>query len=513
MQLAHLVTVVRQVRATAKKLDKVRFLADCLKQTRGKETELAALYLTGTLPQGKIGVGWRMIEAAMNTEALSDVTLTLMEMDQMFERIAADEGPGSTERKIAALRHLLARPTEDERRFLSQLLIGEIRQGALEGLLLDAIAKASELPSTEIRQAMMFSGSVGELARIALEEGAAGLSRFSLRLFTPIAPMLANSAGDVREALERLGEAAFEYKLDGARIQAHKGGERVKIFTRQLQDVTERLPEIVERMRALPVRETIVEGEAIALRPDGRPQPFQITMRRLGRVKDVESARRDIPLSCFFFDCLYLEGHGALVSLPYRQRTELLFSFISPASLIPRIFTANPEAAQAFLMRSLEAGHEGLMVKSPTAPYAAGQRGSYWLKLKSAKTLDLVILAAEWGSGRRSGWLSNLHLGARDPDSGQFVMLGKTFKGLTDEMLTWQTDKLLSLEMTRDAFAVYVKPELVAEIAFSDIQESSRYPGGFALRFARVKRYRPDKSSIEADTIHTVREIFTKQRE
>jgi DNA ligase-1 len=270
--------------------------------------------------------------------------------------------------------------------------------------------------------------------------------------------------------------------------------------------------EVVAWARALPTRAIVLEGETIALRPDGKPQPFQVTMRRLGRSKAVETARQELPLSSFFFDCLYLEGEGPLVALPYAERADRLLHTIPSASLLPRIVTGRPEVAQQFMRQALEAGHEGLMAKSLTAPYTAGQRGFHWLKLKSARTLDLVVLAVEWGSGRRKGWLSNLHLGARDSASGQFVMLGKTFKGLTDETLKWQTEKLLSLEVSRDDWTVYVRPELVVEIAFSDVQESPRYPAGLALRFARVKRYRTDKSAQEADTIQAVAEIFRQQR-
>jgi len=512
MLLARLVEVVSKVRATTKKTEKMALLADFLRQTQDKETELAALYLSGALPQGKIGVGWRMIQDAMGDDSRSGEPLTLNEVDESFASIASDQGPGSTERKVSSLRRLFQRASAEERQFLSQLIMGELRQGALEGLILDAIAKAAKLPAGDVRQAMMFSGHLGEVARVAVEEGAAGLSRFSLRLFTPIAPMLANSAEDVEETLERLGEAAFEYKLDGARIQVHKGGDDVRIFTRQLQDVTERLPEVIEWARAVPVRDFVVEGEAIVLRPDGRPFPFQITMRRLGRIKDVEHVRREIPLSSFLFDCLYLEGEGSVIALPYQQRIDLMSKVIPSSFMIPRIVTNDRAEAEGFLARALAAGHEGVMAKSLTAPYVAGQRGFHWLKLKAAVTLDLVVLAAEWGHGRRKGWLSNLHLGARDPESGQFVMLGKTFKGLTDEMLKWQTEKLLSLEVSRDEWTVYVRPDLVVEIAFSEIQESPRYPGGLALRFARVKRYRQDKSAAEADTIQTVMGLFQKQR-
>jgi|SRR5579884_2328531 DNA ligase-1 len=512
MQLARLVEVVAKVRATTKKTEKIILLAECLRQTRGKETELAALYLSGALPQGKIGVGWRMIQEATGEGPACGEPLTLTEVDHVFEAVAADRGAGSTERKIGMLRRLFERAGPEERRFLAQLVMSEIRQGALEGLLLDAIVKAASLRSGDVRQAFMFSGNIGEVARVALEEGAAGLSRFSLRLFTPVAPMLANSAEDVEEALDRLEEAAFEYKVDGARIQVHKGGADVRIFTRQLQDVTERLPEVIEWARALPVREAVLEGEAIALRSDGRPLPFQITMRRLGRIKNVDAVRRAIPLSSFFFDCLYLEGDGPLIAAPYRQRVEILAKIAPPASVVPSLVTSRADEVERFLKTALDAGHEGLMAKSLTSPYVAGQRGFHWLKLKAATTLDLVVLAAEWGHGRRSGWLSNLHLGARDPRSGQYVMLGKTFKGLTDEMLQWQTEKLLSLQTSRDEWTVYVRPELVVEIAFSEIQESPRYPAGLALRFARVKRFRPDKSAAEADTIQTVMTVFHKQR-
>jgi DNA ligase 1 len=512
MQLASLVALVGQVRATTKKTEKVRLLADILRQTRGRETELAALYLSGSLPQGKIGVGWRMIEAAISDNSPKGTSLTLLEIDQIFDDIASSQGPGSADKKLKALRHLFERTSAEERNFVSGLLMGEIRQGALEGLILDAVSKAANLPFDEVRQAMMFSGNLGELARAALEQGAAGLSRFTLRLLTPVSPMLANGSEDVSAALERLGEAAFEYKLDGARIQVHRCGEDVAIFTRQLQNVTERLPEVVEWTRSLPVGDIVLEGEAISLRADGRPYPFQVTMRRLGRTKGIESIRKELPLSSFYFDCLYLENEGPLLSFPYQKRMEALSRVVPTSSLVPQMVTGHAAEAEHFLQQALDAGHEGVMAKSLLAPYVAGQRGFHWLKLKPATTLDLVVLAAEWGHGRRSGWLSNLHLGARDTESGQFAMLGKTFKGLTDEMLRWQTDKLLSLEVARDDWTVFVKPELVVEVAFGEIQESPRYPAGLALRFARVKRYRPEKSVNESDTLQTVKILFERQR-
>jgi DNA ligase-1 len=512
MLLSGLVAVVEAVRAVSKKTQKISLLADCLNETKGRETELAALYLSGLLPQGRIGIGWRLIEKAMVTGEPPGNGLTLADVDARLDAIAAEQGAGSTERRIAALRTLFQLAGHAERRFLSALLVGEVRQGALEGLVVEAVAKAAHLPSHEVREAFMFSEHIGSLARRALEEGSAGLARYSLELFKPVSPMLANSAEDVEEALVRLGESAWEYKLDGARIQIHKGDDEVKIFTRQLQDVTDRLPEVVESARAFPVREIVLEGEAIALRPDGRPEPFQTTMRRLGRKKDVAPLQQAIPLSSFYFDCLYLSAEGSLLSRPYRERAAILSGIIPSGSVIPSIVTADPAEAERFLTQALDAGHEGLMAKSLRAPYTAGQRGANWLKLKAAVTLDLVILAVEWGHGRRAGLLSNLHLGARDAESGQFVMLGKTFKGLTDDMLAWQTAALLKLETHRDEWTVYVRPELVVEIAFSGVQESARYPAGMALRFARVRRYRPDKSPLEADTLQTVQSHFDRSR-
>jgi DNA ligase-1 len=512
MEWARLVELVARVRATSRKGEKAALIADALRQTRGRESELLALYLTGTLPQGRIGVGWRTLEPAMPSGPAVGPPLTLARVDEVLSGVAVETGPGSGERRLRALRALLESTDEPGRRLLVELLLGEVRQGALEGVVIEAVARAAGLPAADVRRAAMYAPGLGELARAALEEGAAGLGRFSLRLLSPVAPMLASPAGDAEEALERLGEAAFEYKLDGARLQVHRAGDEVRVFTRQLLDVTARVPEVVEWARALEPRELVVEGEALALRPDGRPRPFQETMRRLGRSRDVEAARREAPLSSFFFDLLHLEGEGPLVSLPYAQRVERLRRVVAPSALLPRLVTADPAAAERFFEQALEAGHEGLMAKALDAPYEAGQRGFHWLKLKAAHTLDLVVLAAEWGSGRRKGWLSNLHLGARDAQSGRVVMLGKTFKGLTDEMLRWQTQRLLALEASRDEWTVHVRPELVVEVAFSDVQESPRYPAGLALRFARVKRHRPEKPASEADTLQAVRAIFDRQR-
>jgi DNA ligase-1 len=514
LPLSVLTTLVDRLRATSKKLEKVALIADVLGQARGREAELLAMYLTGSLPQGRIGLGWSTIRAAgEDAPPTRGEPLALVDVDAAFAALAAERGAGSLDRRARLLRALFERASEAERRFLVDLVLGEIRQGALDGLVQEGIARAAGLPAPVVRQAAMFAPSLGEVARAALEEGSAGLARFSLRVLSAVAPMLASTAEDVEEALGRLGEASFEYKLDGARIQLHKADDEVRVFTRELQDVTPRVPELVEWARALAPRALVLEGETIALRADGRPQPFQVTMRRFGRSKDVEAARREVPLSSFFFDCLYREDEGALIARPYAERMRRLAGIVPAERLLPRLVTREAGDADRFLRQALAAGHEGLMAKSLEAPYVAGQRGFHWLKLKAAQTLDLVILAVEWGSGRRQGWLSNLHLGARDEESGQFVMLGKTFKGLTDQMLRWQTEKLLSLEAARDGHVVHVRPELVVEVAFSDVQESPRYPAGLALRFARVKRHRPDKPAAEADTLRMVRDIFERQRQ
>jgi DNA ligase-1 len=376
-------------------------------------------------------------------------------------------------------------------------------------VLLDAIAEASGTPPASVRRAVMLSGSPAAVAAAALGEGAAGLARFSIEMFRPLDPMLAQSAGGLDEALAKLGRAALELKLDGARVQIHRVGDDVRVFSRQRNDVTASVPELVEAARALPVRSVILDGEAIALRPDGTPLPFQVSMRRFGRRLDVERLRAELPLASFFFDCLALDDRP-LIDLPYAERVAALDSVVPEAWRVERHLAADAGEAAAFVDRVLGRGHEGVMVKSLDAPYEAGRRGASWLKVKPAHTLDLVVLAVEWGSGRRSGWLSNLHLGARDPATGGFAMLGKTFKGMTDEMLAWQTAKLSELTLGRERHVVHVRPELVVEVAFDGVQASPRYPSGMALRFARVVRYRPDKSAADADTVDAVRRILAR---
>jgi DNA ligase-1 len=366
------------------------------------------------------------------------------------------------------------------------------------------------VPAEAVRRAAMLQGSLPQVAMVAAEQGRAGLDALGLELFRPILPMLAQPTADVDEALELLGEANLEHKLDGARVQVHKQGDRVEVYSRLLNRVTPAVPEIVELVQALPARALVLDGEALALRPDGGPQPFQVTMRRFGRKLDVERLRAELPLQVRFFDCLRVDAQ-TLLDQATSERLLALDAAVPPAHRVPRRRVSSRDEAEAFFDEALAHGHEGLMLKALDAPYQAGRRGKGWLKLKPAHTLDLVVLAVEPGSGRREGFLSNLHLGARDPRTGSFVMLGKTFKGLTDAMLAWQTEKLGALAIGREGYVVHVRPELVVEIAFSDVQQSPQYPGGLALRFARVKAYREDKRASEADTIDRVREIHAAQ--
>jgi DNA ligase-1 len=424
--------------------------------------------------------------------------------------LAAIGGGGSAARRAQRLRELFALATASEQRFLLQLLVGELRQGALEGLMIEAVAAAADLPAASVRRAAMVGGGVAAVAPSALTEGQAGLARYAIALFQPLAPMLAQPADDIAEALRQIPAAALEWKLDGARVQVHKGDGEIRIYTRTGNEVTSAAPEIVEAVGAVAAHTLILDGEAIALKTSGAPYPFQETMSRFGRVLDIEAMRGKTPLSVFFFDCLRLDDLD-LVPRPAARRFEALAGALPSRLLMPRLVTSDPAAAQAFYDDAIERGHEGVMVKGLDSPYEPGARSAQWLKVKRAHTLDLVVLAAEWGHGRRRGWLSNLHLGARDPSTGTFVMLGKTFKGMTDAILAWQTEELLKRATSRDDWTVYVRPELVVEIAFNDLQASPRYPAGLALRFARVKGYRPDKKANDADTMETVRSIYARQ--
>jgi ATP-dependent DNA ligase I len=506
VRLADLTATSAAVAEAPGRLQKVAHLASLLARLPHDEIEVAVAFLAGSPLQGRIGAAGTVIAAAQSAPPAAEPSLELKDVDAAFERILQAVGGGSTATKARLLRDLFARATASEQDFLIRLLFGELRQGALEGVLVEAVARAAGTSGDRVRRAVMLAGALPPVARAALVEGEEGLSRVILRLFQPIQPMLAESAADIDQALADLGEASLEYKLDGARIQVHKEGDAVTVFTRALRDVTSAVPEVVEVVRAMPAQSLILDGEAIALRSDGTPHPFQITMRRFGRKLDIGRLRLELPLTAAFFDCLYVDGQH-LLDEPYARRASVLAD-VAVRSVVPRIVTANPADAAAFFERAIAAGHEGVMAKATAGAYAAGRRGGGWLKVKRARTLDLVVLAAEWGHGRRTGTLSNLHLGARDDRRGGFVMLGKTFKGLTDEMLAWQTGRLLELEIARDHHAVHVRPELVVEIAFNDIQESPIYPGGLALRFARVKRYRPDKTAAEADTIDTVGSVY-----
>src|SRR5688572_7939838 len=476
-RLAELTAASRRVSDTTSRLDKVRELAGCLRAVAADEVPIAIAYLSGETCQGKLGVSHATLQDAVSERPASEPSLTLAEVDQAFAALAAIKGKGSAGRRAAALQALFARASAEEQDFLVRLIVGELRQGALRGIMLEAIAAAAGLPAADVRRAAMSAGGLAEVARAALTEGAAGLQRFGIQLMRPVLPMLSQSAESTDEALVALGTAAFEWKLDGARVQVHKAGDEVRVYTRNLNDVTERVPEIVEAVRRSPHASVILDGEAIALRPDGSPLSFQLTMRRFGRKLEIETMQRELPLSVFFFDCLLADGEP-LVDRPARERFAALETAVEPATLIPRVVTAEREVAARFFEDALARGHEGVVAKAPDARYEAGRRGAGWIKVKRANTLDLVVLAAEWGHGRRSGWLSNLHLGARDPESGGFVMLGKTFKGLTDEMLAWQTEEFQRREVSRDGWTVYLRPDIVVEIAFNEIQESSQYPGG-----------------------------------
>ena len=490
MRLDDVAAASETVGATSARGGKIAALADALRLASPEEAAIAVAFLSGELRQRQIGVGWAALQD-LPAPAV-EPSLGLAEVDAAFARIGALSGAGSQAARRTALGELFARATEREQRFLRALLSGGVRQGALEGVMADAAAKAAEVPTAELRRAVMLHGDLGDVAATAMAGGVPALREIGLQVGRGIRPMLASPAADLGVAMEKLSPAAIEWKLDGIRAQVHRDGNDVAVFSRTLDDITERVPGIVEAALALPVRSVVLDGEAIALREDGRPRAFQ------------DTASRGHRLQALYFDVLHLDGEDVLDE-PGSARAERLAAVVPDALRVPRLVAADAEAAGAVLDEALAMGHEGVIVKSLDAPYAAGRRGAGWLKVKPVHTLDLVILAAEWGHGRRRGWLSNLHLGARhDTEPGQFVMLGKTFKGLTDKMLQWQTEQLLALATDRGDWVVRVRPELVVEIAFDGIQRSTRYPGGVALRFARVLRHRPDKRADEADTLASV---------
>lgn len=507
MRLAELVSASDRTAATSSRLQKIDILAGFLTRCDTDELEAAIAFLTASPLQGKIGLGGATA-AKLRVPPAPDASLSIADVHHVFGRIEAVRGRGSAATRERLLQDLFARATAAEQQFLFRLIVGELRQGALEGVLLEAAARALGVAADALRRGAMISGDLGSTAVAVRREGPAALDALALQVLRPIAPMLADTAESPAGALERYGRAAFEWKLDGARIQVHRDRDTVRVFSRNLRDVTHAVPEVVTATRTLPVSRVILDGEVIALRPNGSPHPFQVTMRRFGRRQDAAALERELPLQPFFFDCL-LRDEEPLIDRPQAERAAALREIVPTDMQVPQIVTADAQEADRFLRDSLARGHEGVMAKALDAPYVAGRRAPAWVKIKQARTLDLVVLAAEWGNGRRRGWLSNLHLGARHGET--FVMLGKTFKGLTDELLTWQTGRFLELEAHRDAYTVYVRPELVVEIAFNDVQESPHYPGGLALRFARVKGYRPDKSASEADTLATVQDIYRQQ--
>ncbi|SCK27976.1 DNA ligase-1 [Streptomyces sp. ScaeMP-e48] len=506
MLLAELAQVSLEVAATSARSKKVALLAALFRDAGPDDVPVVIPYLAGRLPQGRIGVGWRSLGDPV--EPASEPTLTVTGVDAELTALAAVSGSGSQALRRERLRAVFAAATADEQHFLRALLTGEVRQGALDAVAADALARAAEAPPADVRRAVMLAGSLQEVARTLLAEGPGALAAFRLTVGRPVQPMLAHTAASVTEAVDKLGPCAVEEKLDGIRVQVHRDGDRVRAFTRTLDDITDRLPELVTAVAALETGRFILDGEVIALGDDGRPRPFQETAARVGSRRDVAAAAAGVPIVPVFFDALSADGED-LLDLPYTERHTALARLVPEhlrvrRALVPEAGDADARrAAEAFLAETLERGHEGVVVKDLAAAYSAGRRGASWLKVKPVHTLDLVVLAAEWGSGRRTGKLSNLHLGARRPD-GTFAMLGKTFKGLTDALLEWQTEKLRELATGEDGHVVTVRPELVVEIAYDGLQRSTRYPAGVTLRFARVLRYRDDKTAQEADTVETV---------
>jgi DNA ligase-1 len=496
--LADLVDASARVAATRSRKVKVAALAEALGRAGPQEVGPAAAFLAGQLRQGRVGVGWALL-SAVEVEPAPSPTLTVAALDQAVAGLAVLSGPGSAGARTALLGGLFAAATEAEADFLRRLLLGDLRQGALEALVTDALAVAVGVPVDVVRRAVMLDGDLSRVAVTAVTEGEAGLCAIGLQVLRPVQPMLAATANSVQEAIGACGLSSVEWKLDGARIQAHRDGDQVRLFTRNLNDVTSRLPGVVGVVRSLPAERIVLDGEVLAVGADDRPDLFQDIMSRFGRH---DGGGGD--LGVWFFDLLHLDGRD-LLDEPLLERARLLEA-LAGGWRIPSIVTDDPEAATEFAEGALRAGHEGVMVKGAASRYEAGRRGSAWRKVKPVRTLDLVVLGAEWGHGRRRGWLSNLHLGARGPD-GALLMVGKTFKGLTDEVLAWQTDRLLELETSREGIVVFVRPELVVEVALDGVLTSDRYPGGVSLRFARVKRYRPDKSPAEADDIDAVRAL------
>ncbi|MDQ0935864.1 DNA ligase-1 [Streptomyces turgidiscabies] len=503
MLLTRLAHVSREVAATSARSHKIALLAELFRDAGPDDVPIVIPYLAGRLPQGRLGIGWKVLDQQVPPAA--EPSLTVLDVDARLTAIGAVTGAGSQAERGRLVRELLAAATADEQRFLFALITGEVRQGALDAVAVEGLAAATEAPPADVRRAVMLAGAIQPVAQALLADGPTALARFRLTVGRPVLPMLAHSAASVAEAVEKLGACAVEEKLDGIRVQVHRDGDDVRLYTRTLDDITDRLPELTTAARTLRGERFILDGEVIAFDTAGRPRSFQETAGRVGSRVDVETAARDVPVSPVFFDALSVDGHD-LLDLPFAERHTALARLVPEPMRVRRLLaggSADLPAAEEFLADTLARGHEGVVVKALDAPYSAGRRGAAWLKVKPVHTLDLVVLAAEWGHGRRTGKLSNLHLGARNPD-GSFAMLGKTFKGMTDAMLTWQTERLQALAVSDDGWVVTVRPELVVEIAYDGLQRSTRYPAGVTLRFARVVRYREDKTAEEADTVQTL---------
>ncbi|MEU6096858.1 ATP-dependent DNA ligase [Streptomyces sp. NPDC047079] len=503
MLFARLARVSQEVAATSARSRKIALLGGLFRDADADDVPIVIPYLAGRLPQGRLGIGWKLL--GQRIEPAAEPTLTVRDVDARLSGIGAVTGTGSQAERKRLVGELLAAATADEQRFLTGLLTGEVRQGALDALAVEGLAEATGADATQVRRAVMLAGSLQTVARALLADGPAALGAFRLTVGRPVQPMLAHTASSVAEAVGKLGACAVEEKLDGIRVQVHRDGDAVRIHTRTLDDITDRLPEITAAARELAGERFILDGEVIALEENGRPRSFQETAGRVGSRLDVATAAAAVPVSPVFFDALSVDGRD-LLDLPFTDRHAELARLVPEPMRVRRTLVMGPEdvaAAEGFLTETLARGHEGVVVKALDAPYSAGRRGASWLKVKPVHTLDLVVLAAERGHGRRTGKLSNLHLGARAPD-GSFVMLGKTFKGMTDTMLAWQTERLRELAVDDDGWVVTVRPELVVEIAYDGLQRSSRYPAGITLRFARVVRYREDKRPEEADTLETL---------
>ncbi|MEV6940535.1 ATP-dependent DNA ligase [Streptomyces sp. NPDC051172] len=503
MLLARLAQVSQEVAATSARSRKIALLAELFRDAETDDVPIVIPYLAGRLPQGRLGIGWKVLSRRVAPAA--EPTLTVREVDGLLGELGKVSGTGSQAERVRLVGELMGAATEDEQRFLLGLLTGEVRQGALDAVAVEGLAQATEAPPADVRRAVMLAGSLQTVAQALLADGPAALDRFRLTVGRPVLPMLAHSASSVAEAVDKLGACAVEEKLDGIRVQVHRDGDSVGIYTRTLDDITDRLPELTAVALELKVRRFILDGEVISFGADGRPRSFQETAGRVGSRVDVATAAETVPVSPVFFDALSVDDRD-LLDLPFAERHAELARLVPEPMRVRRALVSGPQdvsAAEDFLAETLERGHEGVVVKGLDAAYSAGRRGASWLKVKPVHTLDLVVLAAEWGHGRRTGKLSNLHLGARNPD-GSFAMLGKTFKGMTDAMLTWQTERLQELATGTDGHVVTVRPELVVEIAYDGLQRSTRYPAGVTLRFARVVRYREDKRPEEADTLETL---------